>query len=294
MTTPTAVPLPDMAGARADALAAARRAGVQVRHPTGVSELRAVAAMFAGIWAARPGDAPVPADVLRALVHVEGYVAAAYRDGRPVGAGVGFFGPPDLRLLHSHILGVVPDRQVRGVGYAVKLDQRAWALERGLRRVTWTLDPLVRRNAYFNLTKLGARATGYLVDFYGAMGDGINAGQGSDRLLVEWDVARPVVPPADPGRPESVAVLLDEGPDGAPVTPGPPTQPTLACRVPADITALRRRDPALALAWRRAVRDTLGAALAGGYTVTGMSRSGWYVLSAGADRPAPAPPAVRR
>ncbi len=309
MTTPNAAPAPDAAGAQADALAAARRAGVQIRHPDAVSELHAVAAMFAGIWAVRPGDAPVPADILRALVHVDGYVAVAYRDGRPVGAGVGFFGRPDLRLLHSHIVGVVPGWQALGVGYAVKLDQRAWSLERGLRRVTWTFDPLVRRNAYFNLTKLGARATAYLVDFYGEMGDGVNAGQGSDRLLVEWDVVRPLVPPvdpglpvvpgppadsgppvdpgspvvpgppADPGPPEGAAVLLDEGPDGVPLAAGPPTEPTLACRVPADITAVRRRDPALARAWRRAVRDTLGAALVDGYTVTGVSRSGWYVLS---------------
>ena len=41
--------------------------------------------------------------------------------------------------------------------------------------MTWTFDPLVSRNARFNLTKLGAHAVEYLPDFYGAMEDGINS-----------------------------------------------------------------------------------------------------------------------
>ena len=55
--------------------------------------------------------------------------------------------------------------------------------------VTWTYDPLIRRNAFFNLTRLGARPVEYLVDFYGEMTDAINAGQGSDRLMLHWDLA---------------------------------------------------------------------------------------------------------
>src|SRR5437763_17197337 len=50
----------------------------------------------------------------------------------------------------------------------------------------WTTDPLIRRNAYFNLAKLGAEAPQYLVDFYGEMRDAFNAGDESDRLLIRW------------------------------------------------------------------------------------------------------------
>lgn len=59
--------------------------------------------------------------------------------------------------------------------------------------------PLVRRNAYFNLVKLGARATDYLPDCYGPMHDGLNRGEASDRLFVEWDLLSP--PPS--GRPRA-------------------------------------------------------------------------------------------
>src|SRR6185312_17408828 len=85
-----------------------------------------------------------------------------------------------------HIAGVTRAGAGRHIGYALKLHQRAWALDRGLDTVTWTFDPLVRRNAYFNTVKLAARPVEYLVNFYGEMTDEINVGQGSDRLLVEW------------------------------------------------------------------------------------------------------------
>ncbi len=56
----------------------------------------------------------------------------------------------------------------------------------------WTFDPLVRRNAWFNIAVLGAEVAEYLPSFYGSMTDAINAGDESDRLLVAWDVGRPV------------------------------------------------------------------------------------------------------
>ena len=51
----------------------------------------------------------------------------------------------------------------------------AWALERGLSEVTWTFDPLVRRNAWFNIEVLGGHITEYVPNFYGTMSDSINA-----------------------------------------------------------------------------------------------------------------------
>ena len=58
-----------------------------------------------------------------------------------------------------------------------------------MRCVTWTLDPLVSRNAHLNLVTLGARVEHYLVDLYGPMRDGLNRGDPSDRLLVRWELA---------------------------------------------------------------------------------------------------------
>ena len=97
--------------------------------------------------------------------------------------------------------------------------------------MTWTFDPLVRRNAYFNTVKLAARPVNYLVDFYGEMTDEINTGQGSDRLLVQWPLLAPEVVGAASGqfaesglealRVDAVPVLDDGGPDGPVAMPEP-------------------------------------------------------------------------
>jgi predicted GNAT superfamily acetyltransferase len=270
--------------AAADAAVGARSAGVAVRHAETIDDMHAVSRLLARIWAVPAEAAQLDPDLLRALAHLGGYVAMAYDGDELVGAGVGLFGAPASGVLHSHIVGVAPEAQVRSIGYAIKLDQRAWALAAGLRTVTWTFDPLIRRNAYFNLAKLGARGTSYLVDFYGQMRDGVNAGQGSDRLLVEWDVRRPLPGPAAsaPASQDGPAaqVVLDVAGGGGPArgAPGPWTAPVLALRIPDDIVRLRGEDPVLARAWRLALRETLGAAATQGYRVEGMSRTGWYRL----------------
>src|SRR5262249_42274544 len=106
---------------------------------------------------------------------------------------VGFFAPPAHQALHSHVAGI--DERMRGhsVGFALKLHQRAWALLRGVVEIEWTFDPLVRRNAHFNLGKLAADAVEYLPNFYGRMDDGINGADDTDRLLVSWRLGAPEV-----------------------------------------------------------------------------------------------------
>jgi predicted GNAT superfamily acetyltransferase len=55
----------------------------------------------------------------------------------------------------------------------------------------------VARNAHFNLVVLGARITEYLVDQYGAMNDGVNRGDESDRLMASWALAAPAPAPRE-------------------------------------------------------------------------------------------------
>lgn len=169
------------------ALAAARTAGVEVTELRSVAELRRAAALFGQVWATAPEASPGPADLLRALSHAGNYVAGAWRAGELVGCSVGFLGLAAGRLhLHSHVTGVVPGGQGAGVGFALKQHQRAWALARQITEIGWTYDPLIRRNAFFNLVKLGAEVVAYEPCFYGEMTDGINAGDESDRCVVRW------------------------------------------------------------------------------------------------------------
>ena len=152
--------------------------GVTVRGVDLVADLEEVSLLLSKIWNRTPGSRQITVSMLRALSMSGNYVGAAFADGHMVGAAVGFFAPASSAL-HSHIAGVDPGSQARHVGFLLKSHQRDWALQRGIHSISWTFDPLVRRNAYFNLVKLGARATLYLPDFYGPMYDGLNRGEES-------------------------------------------------------------------------------------------------------------------
>ncbi|WP_133901198.1 GNAT family N-acetyltransferase [Actinophytocola oryzae] len=262
---------------------AARAAGVSVRELVTIEDFVAVSRLFHGIW--RPAaDSPlVTTELLRALTKAGNYLAGAYDGDTLVGACVGFFGAPADGTMHSHIAGVDPSMAGRNVGFALKLHQRAWALRRGVGVIAWTFDPLVARNAYFNLAKLGATAAEYLPDFYGGMEDEVNGGDETDRLLVRWDLGAPEVVAACAGRPHLVThhqavVALGRTAAGAP-EPGVLDGSPLLVGVPPDAATLRGADPSVRKEWRIAVRDVLGGLLADGARVSGFDRAGWYVLT---------------
>lgn len=95
--------------------------------------------------------------------------------------------------LHSHMLAVREGYRDRGLGARLKREQRREALERGIRTMEWTFDPLEVKNAYLNLHKLGAIVRSYRVDFYGASSSRLQAGLPTDRLVAEWHMDSPRV-----------------------------------------------------------------------------------------------------
>lgn len=266
-----------VAAACADAERAIDRAGVRILPLDTLAAVRDAADLFARVWKTDATTPPLSADVMRAVEHAGGYVVGAYAAEVLVGASSGFLGlgPDQQPVLHSHISGVVD--QGRGVGMALKLHQRAWALNRGVTAITWTFDPLVRRNAWFNLVKLGATGVEYLPDFYGPMTDGVNGGESSDRLFTRWDLTAQPRGPLDAG---GATLLLDEV-DGAPVatTHAPDAGVPLVLHLPVDVEALRRTDPTTATAWRLAVRQALVPAFADGFTVRGMTPDARLLLA---------------
>lgn len=267
--------------------AAAARAGVDVRELVDLQEIQQASQLFDAVWP-DPTQTIMPVNLVRALSAAGSYVAGAYLGQELAGAIVGFVGLHDEAVVvHSHILGVLPQARGRSVGHALKLHQRAWCLERDVDIVMWTFDPLVRRNAYFNLCKLGAVGGRYEPNFYGAMNDGINSGDETDRMVAMWrlrsdrvvDALSGSAPPAADGE---AAVLLDIDTDGGPkVLDG--KGDVLRCRIPEDILALRAGPAALSKRWRTALRDTLGNAIRDGFEATGMDRQGWYTLTRRSD-----------
>lgn len=273
--------------AAAAAKQAATHAGVRVVDLNDIEALHEASRLFNHVWSTPEEKPLISSSILRALSHSDNFVAAAYDGDQIVGAAVGFLGFNRGSIhLHSHITGVSSSLQGKSVGYALKQHQRAWALARGIGLVTWTFDPLVRRNAFFNITKLGASMTRYYQGFYGEMNDGINDEE-TDRVLVEWDLDSAPATEASISRlPEpdiaalegaGASVALTIGDDDEPLEQ-PVTGDIVLARVPEDIVELRHRDEDLAHRWRLALRDVLSASLSDGYVTTAMSRSGYYVL----------------
>lgn len=275
--------------ARAAAAAAAAAAGVRVGDVHSHDHLVAVSRLFDTVWGRDPDAGGIMStELLHAMEHAGCQVTGAFAGDELVGATAAIVGLEDgTPFLHSHITGLSPASQLRGIGWALKQYQRAWCLERGLRQVRWTFDPLVRRNAVFNLVKLGARPVAWLDDAYGPMPDRLNAGLPTDRFLAQWDLTEARVAHAATGtfaeprleglrRAGAVEILRDD--DGEPVRVEG-NGPRLLAQVPADIEAIRSDDPDRARRWTAAMRETVGAAMRGDHRVTGVTRDGWYVLT---------------
>lgn len=271
---------------------AAAKAGVEIRLLSEVDDFARVAELFQSIWTKQGEASPVNVETLRALSKAGSYVGGAFEHDELVGACFGFFAAPDQRALHSHIAGVSSRMRGRSVGFALKVHQRAWALEEGLDEISWTFDPLISRNAHFNLVKLAATPTSYHRNFYGHMADALNGADDTDRMLVTWYVRDPRVVAACHGEPVGTTddIAGEDQADAEPLLSvgedlGPLRHRTDARLVrvalPRDIESLRLTEPARATAWRLALRETLGSSLEGGGRVLSFDRSGAYTIDRG-------------
>lgn len=253
-----------MTSRREHATAAAAAAGVRIEVLRSADELQIARDLCDAVWPGPDGGTQVTSNLLTAIAHSGGYVSVA-RDlpsGDPVAAVVSIVGRHRTdhgvweSHLHSHMAAVLDHVRDRGIGAAIKHDQRAWAAEHDIPLIGWTFDPLVRRNARLNLLKLGARVAEYLPDFYGQMDDALNRGDRTDRLFVWWDTYIDHEPEE-----------FDDIPDGAVVVD-----------LPEDIVTLRATDPASAAWWRESVRSQMLPLMSTGWRVVGVTDDTAYVL----------------
>jgi predicted GNAT superfamily acetyltransferase len=255
---------------------AADAAGVELRPLRSLEDSDAIIEVMIATW----GDhQTIPREMIRALAESGNVPYGAFARRTLIGYVLGWAGvdPNEGLHLHSHMLATHPDRRHRGVGYALKLAQRAQALEQGMSVARWTFDPLVARNAYFNLHKLGAVADRFERNFYGEMTDALNRGERSDRFVIRWDLDR------DPGPRASetdAPAVIDDGWNfvGLP----PEAKRGVFVRVPTDLLELRDRYPELAGRCRDAVADAIEACMAAGLVAVAFRRyegTSGYVLA---------------
>ncbi|KRO53670.1 MAG: hypothetical protein ABR78_09275 [Acidimicrobiia bacterium BACL6 MAG-120910-bin40] len=238
-----------------------RRIEIRVAHLPADSAL--IAELFDQVWGVKSMVSP---EIITASLHNGGYGSVIYigagDESRVVGAAFALVGKslPGCNgpNLHSHAAGVLPEVTGKGIGAMIKRHQWDWAKANGFETITWTFDPLVRRNAHFNLIKLGATVLGYHQNFYGELDDGINAGEQSDRVLVRWNIAGVDAPQANTFvEPSKTAVVIE---------------------TPADIEQLRKTDRVQSDGWRTRQRAEFETARLGGLRVVGLNRDFSYVL----------------
>ncbi|NDJ62132.1 MAG: hypothetical protein GYB67_13475 [Chloroflexi bacterium] len=257
-------------------------ASVRYRPLTTMAEFEQAADLELTIWGGDMRDA-VPAHVMRAIEHAGGLILGARIDAAPdvplVGISISLPARRDPGwALWSHLTGVHPDHQGRGIGFGLKQAQRAWALDHGFDTIRWTFDPLLRGNANFNLNRLGAQGDRYHVNLYGEMRDTINVNAPSDRMEVVWAVHGPGARSDDIGH-VALMVLLSIDADDQPHRHNLPTSSLpYVVHIPRD---LRKLPAASVLTWRLALREVMQTAFAQGYVATHfveMPDRSFYVL----------------
>jgi len=166
---------------------------IKVRACERLEEFQACVALQKEVW----GEADleiVPDTIFVVAAHTGGQILGAFDGERLIGFTLAM---PGLRnnapYLHSHMTGVHAGYRDRGVGRSLKLLQREDALDRGIRLIEWTFDPLEMRNAHFNLNRLGAIARRYLPNLYGITSSPLHRGLATDRLVAEWYLDSPRV-----------------------------------------------------------------------------------------------------
>jgi predicted GNAT superfamily acetyltransferase len=266
-------------------------------------DLAAIEELQRVVWPGSETDV-VPAHLMIAAVHNGGLVIGAFIDHQLVGFVFGLpgieFTPDGPRPKHcSHMMGIHPDQRDSGIGFSLKRAQWQMVRHQGLDHITWTYDPLLSRNAYLNIAKLGAVCNTYRRSEYGDMRDGLNAGLPSDRFQVDWWINTRRVERRLGKRPRRPLKL--ENFSKAELQPlyslqshdswlRPPEQISALdgklalAEIPPDFVGLKDADFALARDWRFFTRELFETAFAEGYIVTDFvfdqSRS-FYVLAHG-------------
>ena len=230
---------------------------IQVRELDNLQDQDFGRNIFDITWSMDAGTEITP-NLLQAMVHSGSYLSGAFIDNKIVGAAFAFPATNGGLHLHSHMTAVLPEFRDKGVGYVLKIDQWNWAKKQNYSYLSWTFDPLVRRNAKLNIAKLGVDISAYHPNFYGDMPDALNAGDESDRLMVSWrtDIDAPKARELIT-KPETGDILIE---------------------IPEDIVAIRSKNQSESMKWRRQVREQFLAAFEKNGKVIGFSANNEYVV----------------
>lgn len=239
-----------------------------VRHCHGIPEFQACVRVEREVWQSSDVDIiPIPLFVVAS--EIGGQVLGAFQGKDLVGFTLAIAGWRDRKpFLHSHMTAVLEGYRNRGVARALKLFQKENALARGIALIEWTFDPLVAKNAYFNLMRLGAIARRYLPNVYGITTSPLHGSLPTDRLVAEWHL-----------RSARVRTVLAGKQLNA-----PKTKKAVRITIPSGVEELRSSDPTRARELQSDLQREFIKWFGKGYAATAILPSGGgmeYVLEPG-------------
>lgn len=233
----------------------------------------------------------VPGAILRVSQKIGGVTAGAFDgNGRMIGFVFGMTGIRDGQPAHwSDMLAVREEARGRHIGDRLKHYQREKCISLGVQTMLWTADPLVARNAHFNINRLGARPVEYVENIYGAnTGSTLHGELPTDRFVYAWALTAASPAPGQdvPGSGDDQLPLANPiAADGCPAYDPDATGPVVRVQVPHDLVAVQQAGFDGAMRWRLSVRASFNAHFARGLTVVRFARAQggaypYYVLDA--------------
>jgi len=243
---------------------------IVIRDIETLDEMHEVEQLQREIWGVEDLEI-YPALALKPQKEVGATLIGAFAEGRMVGFVFGFPGILDGEtIIHSDMLGISPAFRSNNLGYLLKLAQRDAAIKLGVKRITWTFDPLQSRNAHFNFSKLGVIADRYYVDYYGVTSSFLHR-YGTDRLWVTWLLDDEIA--KQPSDIEGLPHLVRVGENLEPIFNQEPISGSqIVIEIPRELTEHHRL-------WRMATRDAFTRALEQGYIVQGFYNGRYYLKS---------------
>ena len=237
---------------------------IEIRQLQKHEEFDAVVKLQREIWGFEDVEL-LPLRLFVVASKIGGQVLGAYAGSKMIAFCLCIPGlkPGAKPYLHSHMLGVAHDYRNTGLGRAMKLKQREFAISTGVDLVEWTFDPLEIKNAFFNIQRLGAIVRRYVHNQYGMTTSHLHGGLPTDRLVPEWWIRSERVEAAAHGMPVKASEI------------------EASISVPAEIASLRMNDGERARDIQADIGEKFDLCFRDGLAVIGFERNseaGTYLL----------------
>lgn len=155
---------------------------------TDITTLEEIVDLQKKVWGMPIRDV-VPSNLLAIVKDTGGFVIVAKNKQKKIEGFLFTLGQTDGGLF-LHMIGVDPkNRYKKDLGWNLSILQYLLAKKMGVKKISWTYDPLRGSNSRLNLEKLGVVVRNYTINKYGKQNSELYGLENpTDRFTAEWDI----------------------------------------------------------------------------------------------------------